>query len=183
MKLLFSQLSHYRWVSENGELWVKIAAIPKRFKRYSCWTLWGKAEHFNDILNASSQIHCGGVKRQEWYGQTYFCCSTRSLSSSACLLSSSSLLSLSSSSSLSRSSSCLCRSLSSSSNLCRSSSSFLKIMKREQKVFFFFILSNIEYTVNKMSNIFPRWLSDTVAEGAFYLFLSCSSLSILCEVT
>lgn len=57
--------------------------------------------------------------------QTYFCCSIRSLSSSACLLSSSSLLSLSSSSSLRLSSSCLCRSLSSSSSRSRSSSSFL----------------------------------------------------------
>lgn len=82
--------------------------------------------------NTPAGTHVSGVWRS-WIvyyctpnTQTYFCCSTRSLSSSACLLSSSSLLSLSSSSSLRRSSSCLSRSLSSSSCRCRSSSSFLK---------------------------------------------------------
>lgn len=69
----------------------------------------------------------------QWYRQTYFCCSTRSLSSSACLLSSSSLLSLSSSSSLRLSSSCLCRSLSSSSCRWRSSSSFLGWSKNNEE--------------------------------------------------
>lgn len=57
---------------------------------------------------------------------THFCCSTRSLSSSNCLLSSSSLFSLSSSLIIRLSSSCLCRSLSSSSRRCRSSSSLLR---------------------------------------------------------
>lgn len=96
---------------------------------------------------------------------TYFCCSIRSRSSSACLLSSPSLLRRSSSSSLRLSSSCLCRSLSSSSCRWRSSSSFLSTHSEG------FLMDPV---------LFVFYIA---AEDASYLFLSCSSRSILCEVT
>lgn len=130
---------------------------------------------------------------------TYFCCSIRSLSSSACLLSSSSLLSLSSSSSLRLSSSCLCRSLSSSSCRWRSSSSFLRCSK---------VMNEMRNSVNVSLNTTMQQLSNTplfiykfcsrphvgqTEPGSLfrlcsrgispYLLLSCSSRSILCDVT